>query len=378
MNTYSLKLVFAAVAFASFMTSEGRTAVTNLATQAGGPAICALGPRIEFDSTNLNFGTAVAGRAIEHTFTFTNTGAKTLEIADVRPTCGCTVAGAWDRRVEPGHVGNVPIRFTPAGYSDADIFKTVIVLCNDPNRTNIMLQIRGAIWKPIEVKPTFVLFSITNTECRTNQTRVVHIKNNLKEPLVLSKPVCVNHALQASLKTVRPGEEFELEITLAPLKQAGNLTVPVSVTTSSTNLPVITIPVVVSVQATIAATPSEITLSPGPLSSDTQASVTIQNNRAEPLVLSEPQVNVAGVKVKLQEPQPGRRFVLTANFPSGFQIHHDQKIRICVKTNDPKIPVFTVPVFQTRHLTDVLDEQAANSPDSGATSLEKPIDKEFR
>jgi hypothetical protein len=360
MNVKNLTMMVLAVFSAGVITCEARAATPTVAPQAGNIGDRAVGPRIEFDSTNLDFGKAMAGRAIDHTFVFTNTGDNTLEILDVRPTCGCTIAGTWDRRVEPGHAGKIPIRYTPADYGDPEILKTVIVLCNDSSHSNVVLQIKGTIWKPIEVKPTMVMFSTTSSECQTNQTRVVHIVNNVETPLALSEPLCDDQVFKLLLKTLKPGKEFELSVTLDPLKQSGNLSVPISIKTSSTNMPVINIVAFAVVQPELMSTPAQIMLVPGQLQSNMQSRVTIQNNRAEPLVMSEPVVNISGVAVRLTETQPGRQFLVTADFPSGFYIPRGQNVQIRIKTNDPKNPVFTVPVYQARRLSASLDTQASD------------------
>ena len=364
MNTSRWELIVVAVAFAGLGIGEGRivAAATSLSRTDRSTAR-AVGPRIEFDSTILDFGKAAAGRVIEHNFVFTNTGDQALEIQDVRPTCGCTIAGTWDRRVEPGKFGTIPIRFTPA-YNDGEVSKTVIVDSNDPSRTNVILQIKGAIWEPIDVTPAFVMFG-ASSDCQTNQTRVVRIVNNLEQPLVLSKPECADRTFQTLIKTVQPGKEFELQITLVPPLKPGSVTVPITLETSSTNLPAINITAFVAVQPPIVATPPRITLSPGPLPPGAESKVTIQNSGTRPLVLSEPTVNIAGVVVRLQEVQPGRQFVLTASFPAGFQIQAGQSIQVRVKTNDPQLPIITVPVFQNQHLATVLNTAANDHPTQG-------------
>ena len=359
MNAKRFKLTVAAVILASVIAGGAPAAQSGEIPQAGDSGTRAIGPRIEFNSTNLDIGSAMAGRPIDHTFIFTNSGDQPLEINDVRPTCGCTIAGTWDRRLEPGRSGSIPIRYTPAEYGDPEIFKTVIVLCNDPNRSNVVLQIKGRIWKPIEVKPTIITFSMTGSDCQTNQTRLVHIVNNMKEPLALDKPVFDNGAFKASLKTLKPGTEFELAVTLNPINQTVNLTVPISIKTSSTNMPVINVVAFAVVQPELMATPAQIMLSPGALQSEVQSSVTIQNNRGEPLVLSEPVVNEPSVEVRLKETQPGKQFLLTAKFPAGFHIPQGKSVQIRLKTNDKKNPVFTIPVYQSRHLAASLDAQAS-------------------
>jgi hypothetical protein len=315
-------------------------------------------PRIEFVSTNLEFGAVATGQIVEHTFVFTNTGSRILEIQDVRPTCGCTIAGAWSRQVDPGKTGSIPVRYTPD--KPGDVLKTVIVLCNDPIRTNVVLQLKGNIYELVEIQPSYVFFS-ANADSQTNQTRVVRIVNHMNEPLLLSNPECSNRTFQNVLKTIQPGKEYELQVTLVPPLNSGTTTVVITLKTSSTNLPAINITGVAAVQAPITASPSEITLAPGPLPSDLQSIVTIKNNCARPLILSEAVVNITGVAVRLREIQPGRQYSLTANFPAGFQIQRGAGVQVKMKTDNPEFPTLTVPIVQNQRLA-VRLKAAENDP----------------
>lgn len=347
------KWMISAFVFAGFIAGGGPAIASTIPASAVASPSRRTGPQIQFDSTVLNIGKIAGGQIIKHTFVFTNTGDQVLEIKDVRPTCGCTVAGRWDKRVEPGKTGMIPVQYTST-YEDEVISKTVVVDCNVDGQTNIILQIKGVIWEPVNVVPAFVMFG-ASSDCRTNVTRVVNIVNNLDEPLTLSKPQTGNDIIQPSVKTIRPGKEFELQLTLSPPLKPGTLTVPVTIKTSSTNLPTINITAYVAVQPPILAVPSQITLKPGPLVSNTVFTVAIQNNGAGPMALSDPTINVPGVSVDLKNVQPGRHAVLSAIFPAGFEISSAQNIEVRMNTGNRQFPVVTVPVIQNRSLAAVLD-----------------------
>src|SRR6185295_1367672 len=75
------------------------------------------GPRAQFDATIFFFGNVAPTDKPQHDFIVTNTGKATLEITDVRPGCGCTTAGAWDKKIEPGKTGKIPLAFNPANFT---------------------------------------------------------------------------------------------------------------------------------------------------------------------------------------------------------------------------------------------------------------------
>ena len=87
------------------------------------------GPKIQFAETVHDFGKVTSGDVVRHDFVFTNLGTATLEIKDVRPGCGCTTAGNWDKLVEPGKTGAIPLQFNSAGFGGT-VTKSAAVICN--------------------------------------------------------------------------------------------------------------------------------------------------------------------------------------------------------------------------------------------------------
>lgn len=335
------------------MSSRAAIVVSITCLTLSAPAAPARPPQIAFDSMVLDFGKVPAGRMIEHSFVLTNTGGQTLEIQDVRPTCGCTIAGTWDRKIEPGHAGVIPVRYN-SERSEGDVVKTLIVVCNDPMATNIVLQLKGTVWRAVEVQPLAVTFN-ASADNQTNQTRVAHIINHLDQPLVVSEPVCSSHSFQTALKTVQPGKEFELQVTLLAPFEPGNLTAPITLKTSSSDQPVIVVVAAAVVQSSVAVIPPQIRLAPGVLRSAMETNVIIQNNRPGTLAVSQPVADIPGLTLSLRELQPGRQFVLTTSFPAGFQLPPGKSIHVRMKTSDPRFPTLTVPVVQDQHLASMLN-----------------------
>ena len=301
-------------------------------------------PKIQFADTVYDFGKVNSGEVVKHSFVFTNIGTATLEIKDVRPGCGCTTAGTWDKQIEPGKTGSIPLQFNSANFGGA-VTKSATVSCNDPSQTNVLLQIKGTVWKPIDITPTMAVFNVSS-EIQTNETKVVRIVNNQDEPLTLSDLQCTNKSFQAELKTVKEGKEFELHITAIPPFAGPSVFAPISLKTSSAKMSNINVTAYVVVQQVVTVMPNQIMLPAGPFTNAVHHVVTVRNSGTNALVLSDAAANVPGVEVKVQETQPGKFFNLTVDFPAGFQIEAGKKVEVTVKSNHPKYPVITVPVFQ--------------------------------
>jgi len=289
-----------------------------------------------------DFGQVKGGEVVKYTYVFTNVGGAMLQVSNVQASCGCTTAGEWSRQVEPGNTGSIPIQFNSGSFSGV-VGKSITVTCNDTNQPTVVLQIKGNIWKPIDVTPQFAVLNVT-ADAPSNAT-TVRIVNNEQVPLTLSVPQSNNRAFATELRTNQPGKEFEMIVkTVPPL--AGSVQGQITLKTSSTNMPVINVTAWANVQQAVMVMPSQITLPSGPLANAMPSTISIRNNVTNALALTEPAVNAKGVDVQLKELQPGRYFTLTVSFPAGFEMAQGEKVELSVKSNHPQFPAIKVPVIQ--------------------------------
>ena len=316
-----------------------------LPAPAGSASTNGIGPKIQFASTVYDFGRAIVGEQVRHDFTFTNTGDAMLEISGVYPSCGCTTVGTWSRQVEPGKTGTIPLQFNSSRFGAQTVTKTTTVTSNDKGQPTVILQIKGTIWKPIDVNPQMAVLNLM-ADSTSNAPVTVSIVSGLEEPITLSDPVSNNRAFAAELKTLRPGKEFQLIVSMVPPLRQGNVQGTITLKTSATNVPSIEVTVLGNVQPAIAIMPPQIMLPPGPLNSAFNCAVTIRNNSVTPLTLSEPAVNATGVDANIKEIQPGKQFSVVMTFPAGFQLVPNEEVNLSVKSSNPQFPVVKVPVRQ--------------------------------
>lgn len=302
------------------------------------------GPRIKFSETVFDFGQIQSSRVVRHDFIVTNTGNAPLEITEVRPGCpGCTTALPWDHEIKPGKTGKIPIQFNPASFS-GPVSKSVTVTCNDPNQGNHTLQFQATVWRPVDVQPGYVYFMPVEGE-ETNETKIVRISNRLEEPLTLEPPQCSNPAFKMEMKTVQPGKEFELLVSYAGLASNAVGQSSITIKTSSTNLPVINVTVHAMPQPALVVMPARIILPARALNVGHRHSQMIRNNSSAPIKVTEAAVNAEGVTVQITEPQPGKQFMLSLNFPPNFQAPPGESLELTIHTSHPKRPILRVPII---------------------------------
>ncbi len=313
------------------------------ATPVTAPAAVISGPRISFATPIHDFGQIKGGDTVKYTYVFTNIGDRLLEVTNVQASCGCTTAGDWTRKVEPGQTGSIPIQFNSGSFT-GQVGKSITVTCNDTNQPTVVLQIKGTIWRPIDVTPQFAVLNV-NAESPSNST-TVRIVSNVQEPLTLSPPESSNPAFSAELQTNEAGKEFQLIVRTVPPLPTNNLSGQITLKTSSTNMPVVNVSTWANVQPVVTVSPSQITLPATPLTNPMPSTVSIRNNGTNNLTLSDATVNAKGVGVQLKEIEPGRFFTLNQNFPAQFDIAQSEAVELNVKSNHPKFPVIKVPIVR--------------------------------
>jgi len=307
------------------------------------------GPRMKFSETVFDFGKIKSSEPVRHEFIVTNVGTTTLDIVAVQPGCpGCTTALPWDRQIEPGKTGKIPIQFNPHGFS-GPVSKYVTVSSTDPVQGSQMLQFRANVWQPIEVQPAYVYFMPAEGE-ETNETKVVRIVSNLEEPVTLAPPECSNPALKLELKTIQPGKEFALHVTHPGSVSNASPQAQITIGTSSTNVPIIKVTAHIMPQPALVISPLQITL-PASLAAGHRHTQMIRNNSRTLLKVTEASVNAEDVTVQINESQPGKLFLLMVNFPANFRKHSDQPLELTVKTTNPKRPVIKIPIIEATTLT---------------------------
>jgi hypothetical protein len=101
-------------------------------------------PKIEFESTEFDFGSLKQGESVDYTYTFKNTGKSDLIIRKTRASCGCTAINSTAEAIAPGKTGTINATFNSTGKSGTQN-KIITVITNDPTQDKILLKIKGEI-----------------------------------------------------------------------------------------------------------------------------------------------------------------------------------------------------------------------------------------
>jgi hypothetical protein len=103
-------------------------------------------PIVHFPETEHNFGKVTEGSVVEYTFKFKNAGGSSLNVKDIRTSCGCTAALVSKEKLQPGEEGTIRIELDTKNRS-GKMSRTITVMTNDPVDPNKVLTVYAEIEK---------------------------------------------------------------------------------------------------------------------------------------------------------------------------------------------------------------------------------------
>lgn len=103
-------------------------------------------PKIYFKETQHDFGVVKEGEVVSYTFNFSNNGKATLDIIDIKTSCGCTAALVSNKQIPPGKEGTLKVDLDTKNRQGR-MSRTITVISNDPEEPNKVLTIYADVSK---------------------------------------------------------------------------------------------------------------------------------------------------------------------------------------------------------------------------------------
>lgn len=297
-----------------------------------------------------DFGTVWTGPDLLHSFTLTNAGDKALEISAVRPSCGCTIAGTYPKKLAPGESGEFPFKMN-SGKLRGNFAKHITITSNDPITPNLRLTLRGDVRQHVDVTPATASFGrITDQEPKT---RELMITNNSDGPLELEMKPQTGDPFEYKLNTVEKGRRYSLQITAKPPFTEGSMSGNMVLATNVEKQKEIIVRTVATVPPRIEILPNAIMLSErGEVNSGRPISRIIRytNFGDKPAKLLEATVDDPAVTVDVRERKEGEAYTVEVQLPAGYMPPPEGRT-IVLKTDDAEKPEFRVPITGPRRPT---------------------------
>ncbi len=131
------------------------TLAVSVTAEDAKPRAVPLGPIQEFDIVP-------KGELITHSFEIRNEGDAVLELTDVRPACGCTVA-KYDKTIAPGEVGKISVKVKTDNFA-GPISKSIAVFTNDSDNPKLQLVVKAHVKPYIQVVPGYARYNYVQGE----------------------------------------------------------------------------------------------------------------------------------------------------------------------------------------------------------------------
>jgi len=302
-------------------------------------------PQIKFDTPVFDFGRVRAGEDVVHDFWFSNAGTGPLELLKVKPACGCTTAGSFDKIVQPGETGRIPIKMS-TNRGNGPMSKNVTVFTNcTGSGAQVTLKLSGTVWQPVTITPNRATFGrLSPIDVEQEQIRRLTLINNVESPADFSQVTSSNDIFKTSVEELEAGKKYELVVSVKGGLQPGSNTGIVSIDTGLADMPKLEIPVSAFLSSAVDVTPRRLTIAEG-ATTPSKRFVYVRNNTRDPLEISDIQSTSADLKIDLKETEPGKTFRLEVEFPAEFKSAESGE-KITFKTNINSVPEIIIPVTE--------------------------------
>ena len=306
-------------------------------------------PVIEIAEKLKDFGMVPKGEKIKATFEVKNTGKAALEINQVRPTCGCTVA-SFDHTIPAGGSGKINAEVDTTGFS-GPISKALVVFSNDTATPQVSLVIKADVRAFIEVlpRPLVVFRSVLQGEPATEKLTLVSADGSdfkVESAAATGGPYQVAYRELPEKERVpdRKGSQWEVTVTVPANAPEGMLANKVVVKTNAPKAPEVTINVTGAVRPVVQVIPGEINF--GTVTGDALVGhnvLVINNRQGTEMQLTDVKVDNPNFTTEVLPLQAGQRYQVAVSLKAGAP-KGSIKATLKLNTNDPLRKVIDVPV----------------------------------
>lgn len=163
---------------------------------------------IEFESTSLKVDAPAGADDAVFVFKFKVTGDKSVQIKDMKVSCGCLEATTAHSEYGPGSTGEIKITLT-IGSVEGEMQKPTTVFTNDPENPSIQLDAIVNVKKIFEFTPMTTSWEVGDEA----KPKTVRIKILGPDPIKIVKYSSTRENVEAEMKEVTVGREYELTLT---------------------------------------------------------------------------------------------------------------------------------------------------------------------
>lgn len=295
------------------------------------------------------------GEVIVHEFEIRNEGTAILELKDVRPACGCTIA-RYDKKIAPGESGKVKAKVKTDNFG-GPIAKSISVFTNDPDNPKLQLVVKAHVKPYVAVVPGYARYNYVQGEPVGKIQQTLWAEDGSDIEIVSVKPpydhlrVSYREATEDERHERGKGKQWHIEVELMSDSPIGALRDYVEIRLNHAKQKVVKIPVSGFVRPRQHITPPEIDF--GQLQGATlpeRRTLHFTNFITDAIELTEIDTGVQGLSGQIQEAteedDTGYRFKLILTL--GPEMAKGQfQSTVKIHTTDEQNPIVELPIKGT-------------------------------
>jgi hypothetical protein len=304
-------------------------------------------PKAVFPETVIDVGAVNKGERASHEFAVDNEGDEVLEITQVKPSCGCTVA-EYDKTVKPGGSGKITAVVDTTNFK-GPIAKSVKVFTNDPVNPQINLVIKADIKTHVEVEPGYARFVAVYGEPNAKSVQKVWSREKPDLQILGAKSpyphvkVSFAEATADEREGGISGRQWRVTVELDADSPVGPMADYIDVTTDHPDRQTIRIPVSGFVRPVLSVTPRLADFGRREVSEPQTASLEIRNMSSSAVALEAISTDVQGLQAEIESLEEGRLYKVLLTLQPGSQKGEFNGV-VTINTTSAKQPVVEVQV----------------------------------
>lgn len=296
----------------------------------------------------VDVGKVPVGEELEARFEIRNDGSAPLEITQVRPACGCTVA-EYDEVIAPGETGIVRATVDTTSILGPNA-KGVTVFTNDAGNPRIQLTVKSDVRPFLSVDPGYARFtSFVRHERDQTASQLLSAPDfqDLEVVGVESPQPWIEVEFREAGEDERTdeaaGRQWRIDVTLAEDAPMGPVADHVLVRTNHPDQETVEIPVSGFVRPVVAVTPSDVDFGRVDPAEEQQWGILVKNFGSAPLRIEGVRSEVAGIRVEVEPIEEGQQYKLVF-IPTRDLVEGAFDGTVELVTNLPQQPTISVEV----------------------------------
>jgi hypothetical protein len=164
--------------------------------------------QLAWDTTEQTFNSKPEDKEVVAKYKFTNAGPTPIKIQNVRTSCGCTTAALSKTYYAPGESGEIEAKFTFSGRTGRQE-KAIMVDTSSNSAQPTILKLHVYILEVVKIEPEFVHWRVGELP----DPKSIHIAIADDASAKIVSVTSDNPALKVKLTEIKPGKEYEAQIT---------------------------------------------------------------------------------------------------------------------------------------------------------------------